>query len=100
MSSFAVRVFEVEVPPAGNRLPQEVTKPPVELLGTVVDAIDEDRAKLAAAKALETRGYMVRSLSWTPGVKASDPNRLLAYVFKAPEPKPAPMLFEKKGKLR
>jgi len=72
MTSVKVAVFEVQPHP----------QPPKQAGEISVSGDTHDACKSAAKISLTRKGYAVRNVSWAPGAKKNDPDRLVAYVVK------------------
>lgn len=82
MLSVKATIYEVQ-PAAGPGLPPPPAKeisPPLE-----VTADSQDMLKAAAKLILVRRGYTIRNISWGPGPRSGDPDRLVVYVTPSKE---------------
>lgn len=82
MLSVKATIYEVQPATAPGQpppRPKEVP-PPLEVTADSHDALKE-----VAKIALTRRGYSVRNVSWGPGAKPGDPDRLVVYVEKKPK---------------
>lgn len=73
-------VYEVQPAPAVVGHQQA---PPKEAVSLDVSADSHDSLKEAAKLLLTRRGYSVRNVSWAPGARSGDQDRLVAYVVPA-----------------